>query len=171
MARNPRYIPPDSLVEITCRTIQGRFLLLPGRDLNAIVIGALANAQRRYGMIVCGLVCLSNHMHVLTQPRNAKQLARFMNLVNSKIAREAGRLHWWREKLWGRRYKSVIVSDEPEAELERLRYLLANGCKEGLVDSPKQWPGATSAKAHTQGWKLSGLWFDRTAEHKARARG
>ena len=170
-ARNPRYIPPDSLVEVTCRTIHGRFLLLPGRDLNAIIIGALAKAQQRYGMVVCGLVYLSNHCHLLLQPRNARQLARFMNYVNSKIAREAGRLHWWREKLWGRRYGSVIVSDEPEEERARLRYLLAQGCKEGLVESPKQWPGATSAQAHSQGWKLSGLWFDRTAEHKARKRG
>ena len=171
MSRNLRYIPPDSLVEVTCRVIQGRFLLRPGQDLNAIIIGALAKAQKRYGMTVCAFVYLSNHCHLLLQPRNAKQLSSFMGHVNSKIAREAGRLHAWCEKLWGRRYTSVVVSDEPEAEVERLRYVLAQGCKEGLVDSPKQWPGATSAKAHTRGWKLSGLWFDRTKEHKARKRG
>ncbi len=171
MSRNLRYIPPDSLVEVTCRVIQGRFLLLPGRDLNTIIVGALGKAQKRYGMTVCAFVYLSNHCHLLLQPRNAKQLSRFMGHVNSKIAREAGRLHAWREKLWGRRYRGIVVSEEPEAEVERLRYLLAQGCKEGLVESPKQWPGATSAKAHTQGWKLSGLWFDRTKEHKARKRG
>ena len=171
MPRDLRFIPPDSLVEVTCRVIHGRFLLRPSRDLNAIVVGALAKAQKRYKMTVCGFVYLSNHAHLLLQPRNAKQLARFMNYVNSKIAREAGRLYWWREKLWGRRYRGIVVSDEPEAEVERLRYLLSQGCKEGLVDSPKQWPGATSARAHTTDWKIAGLWFDRTAEYRARRRG
>ena len=171
MSRPLRYIPPDSLVEVTCRTIQGRFLLRPGCDINAMIVGALAKAQKRYEMTVCGFVYLSNHAHLLLQPTDAKQLARFMNHVNSKIAREAGSLHWWREKLWGRRYRGIVVSEEPEAEEQRLRYLLSQGCKEGLVDSPKQWPGATSAKAHTTDWKLPGLWFDRTAEYKARRRG
>jgi len=45
------------------------------------------------------------------------------------------------------------------------------GCKENLVDSPRQWPEATSAKAHTTDWKVRGLWFDRTAEYRARRKG
>ena len=121
MSRDLRFIPPHSLVEVTCRTIQGRFLLKPGQDINAIIVGALAKAQKLYGMTVCGFVYLSNHAHLLLQPKDAKQLARFMNHVNSKIAREAGRLHYWREKLWGRRYRGIVVSEEPEAEVERLR--------------------------------------------------
>ena len=32
-----RYVPPDSLVEVICRTLHGRHLLRPSRDLNEIV--------------------------------------------------------------------------------------------------------------------------------------
>ena len=35
------------------------------------------------------------------------------------------------EKFWGRRFADSVVSDEPEAQIERLSYCLAQGCKEG----------------------------------------
>ena len=171
MPRDLRFIPPNSLVEVTCRTLQSRFLLKPHRDLTPITIGVLAKAQQHYSMTVCAFVYLSNHCHLLLQPTDAWQLARFMNYVNANIAKEAGRLYSWREKFWGRRYRAIVVSDEPEAELKRLTYLLSQGCKEGLIDSPRRWPGATSAKAHGKSWTMNGIWFDRTAEFKARRRG
>jgi hypothetical protein len=79
MARQLRYIPPGSLVEATCRTIQGRHLLRPGSRFNSLFIGVLARAQRLYRMRVCEPVCLSNHYHLLLIPDNALQLALFMN--------------------------------------------------------------------------------------------
>lgn len=60
----------------------------------------------------------------------AWQLSGFMNLVNSKLAREVGRLYDWREKIWSRRYPSIVVSSEEAAQIDRLRYVLAHGCKE-----------------------------------------
>ena len=106
MGRKLRYLPPgdDHLVEITCSIIQRRFLLRPSPQLNAIIIGTLARLQKRHGMKICGFVYLSSHAHILLRPDNIEQLANFMRDVNSKIAKETGRLHDWTEKLWGRRY-------------------------------------------------------------------
>jgi REP element-mobilizing transposase RayT len=172
MARNLRYLPPDRhLVEVTCRIIQRRFLLRPSPKLNAIILGTLARAQERYAMTICGFVYLSNHCHLLLVPESVEQLAAFMRYLNSKIAREAGRLHGWTEKLWGRRYTSIVVSHEPEAQIQRLRYLLDQGCKERLVTSPRHWPGATSTRALLKGEPLEGLWIDRTAQYEAHERG
>jgi hypothetical protein len=42
-----------------------------------------------------------------------------------------------------RRYNmriAIVVSGEDGAQIERLKYLLANGCKEGLVARPQDWP-------------------------------
>jgi len=93
-----------------------------------------------------------------------------MNYLNSNIAREAGRLHHWREKFWGRRYRSIPVLDD-EAIEARLRYLLDHGCKEGLVERPVEWPGPSCLPALLHGQVLRGLWFDRTAEYRARRKG
>ena len=170
MGRPRRFIPPRSLVEVTCRTVHGRFLLRPSRDLNEIAIGIIARAARRYRVQVVAFVILSNHAHYLLVPDDANQLAGFMNYVNGNLAREAGRLHGWRERFWGRRYRAIVISNESEAQIGRLRYLLSQGCKEGLVRSPEDWPGASAIAALLTGERLTGVWFDRTAECKARGR-
>ena len=172
MGRKLRYLPGDDhLVEITCRTIQRRFLLRPSPQLNALILGALARFQKRHGMKICGFVYLSNHCHLLLRPRSVDQLAGFMRDVNSKIAREVARLYGWREKIWGRRYTDIVTSHEPEAQVDRLRYLLEQGCKEGLVASPRHWPGVSSTRAMLSGDCLEGLWINRTELYRAGERG
>lgn len=171
MPRRLRFIPEcGALVEVTCRTVQGRFLLKPTSELRYLAIGVLARAQRFYSVELHAVVFLSNHYHLLLTVENAQQLARFMNYVNSNLAREAGRLHGWREKFWGRRYQSIVISAEESAQTDRLRYLLSHGCKEGLVDRPQDWPGLNSVEALLEGKPLEGLWIDRTREYGARNR-
>jgi REP element-mobilizing transposase RayT len=168
MARSLRFVPPGALVEVTTRTVQARFLLRPGRDLNEIVLGILARAAERYDVKICAFIFLSNHAHLLLVPADAEQLARFMGYVNGNLAREAGRLHSWRDRFWARRYQAIVVSDEEAAQVKRLRYLLDNGCKENLVRKPQDWPGASAVDALLSGAPLRGIWFNRTAEYEAR---
>ena len=94
-----------------------------------------------------------------------------MAYVNSNLAREISRLHRWPEKIWSRRYQAIVISGEETAQVERLKYVLSNGCKEGLVARPQDWPGVHVAKAILQGEDPTGLWFDRTQEYAARNRG
>ena len=172
MGRRLRYVAsPGSLFEITCRVIQGRMLLRPSRVLNEMIVGTLAVAAERYGVRVVCVVVLSNHYHLLLRVDDAQQMARFQGFVGSKIAREIGRLTGWREKVWGRRYSAIEISDEPAAQVERLRYLLSHGVKENLVARCAQWPGVHAAEAMATGRPLLGFWFDRTAEFQARKRG
>jgi hypothetical protein len=94
-----------------------------------------------------------------------------MNHLNSNLAREAGRLADWREKFWGRRYEAIVISEEEAAQVERLKYVLSHGCKEGLVERPADWPGVHAARALAEGLPVEGYWFDRTREYAARLRG
>ncbi len=169
MARRLRYIPPGgALVEITCRTIQGRLLLRPSTGLNDLTLGVLARAARLAALLVHAYAFLSNHYHLLMWVADAQQLAEFMNYLNSNLAREAGRLVRWREKFWGRRYQAILVSDEEASQVARLKYILAHGAKEGLVASPFDWPGVHCARALSEGTTVSGRWHDRTLESRAR---
>jgi len=171
VARRLRFIPEGgALVEVTCRTVQGRFLLKPTDELTSIVIGVLARAQRLYPVELHAFVFLSNHYHLLLSVDTAQRLAQFMNYLNSNLAREAGRLNGWKEKFWGRRYQAIVVSEEEVAQVDRLRYLLSHGCKEGFVARPQHWPGANCVRALVEEEPLQGLWFDRTREYAARAR-
>jgi putative transposase len=139
--------------------------------MNEIIIGTLARAKQRQEVRVCFFVCLGNHMHLLLWTEDARELSKFMGYFLSKLAREVGRLTRWKEKIFGRRYTSIVVSDEEEAQIARLRYQLAHGAKEDLVERPRDWPGVHCVRALLEGEALEGLWFDRTQEYAARRRG
>lgn len=156
---------------MSCRTIQGRFLLKPGKLLNLIIIGILARAQELYAVRIHVGTFLSNHYHLLLSVRDASELSKFMCYVNGNLAREAGRLHGWSGPFWARRYDMIPVSDEPEAQIARLCYILAQGCKEGLVATPADWPGVQMARALGRGRALRGVWIDRSGWARARAAG
>ncbi len=98
-------------------------------------------------------------------------LLRFCCYVNTNLSKEAGRLHRWRGPLLQRRYQAIAVSNEEEAQIGRLRYLLAHGCKEGLVARLRDWPGPHCADALASGETCAGIWFDRHQEWLARVRG
>jgi hypothetical protein len=172
MSRPLRLIPArNTLVEVSTRTVQSRFLLRPSNALNEIVLGILGRAQEIYGVGLCGYAFASSHYHLLLLVDTAKQLADFMGYFNSNLAREAGRLVDWREKFWSRRYRAIVVSGEEGAQRERLKYVLSHGVKEGLVGDPREWPGVHAIRPLLDGEPIHGIWFDRTQEYAARRRG
>jgi REP element-mobilizing transposase RayT len=170
MARPLRFVPPGSVVEVTARTIGCRYLLRPDSTVNDLVLGIIGRAQQAHALRIHGLVVMSNHIHLLVTVDSAAQLAAFMRFVLANIAKEVGRHHKWSGRFWGRRYRSIVVADAT-SQVARLRYIFANGCQEGLVERPEDWPGVSSARALTKGDRLWGTWYDRSAEYEARRRG
>src|SRR5512136_889713 len=83
MPRPLRFVPENSLVEITTRTFQGRLLLRPSPELTDIILGIIGKAQALYGMTIHAFVFLSTHAHFLVSPSSAR--------------RECQRLSSWRE--------------------------------------------------------------------------
>lgn len=172
MGYSLRYVPrPSQLVSITNRTIQSRFLLKPNRGFREIVAGCLGRAQELYPVLVHGAVVMSNHYHLLLSVPDAYIQAAFMRHFGTNLSKEAGRFHAWRGPLFARRYTSIRVSEEPAEQIECLRYILAHGVKEHLVESPLEWPGLHCAQALIEGAALEGLWYDRTRQSAARRRG
>jgi hypothetical protein len=170
MARPLRFIPNDSLVEITTRTLHGRLLLKPSPTLTDLLLGVIGRAQATYSMAIHAFVVVSSHAHFLLSPTSAQQLASFMQFVNANMAKEAARLHDWPERVWSRRYRAIPVVDEQAAHA-RMGYILSHGAKEGLISSAAAWPGPNCIAALTHGIRLRGTWIDRTAEYRARSSG
>ncbi len=170
MGTGPRYVPErGALVEVSNRTIQGRFLLRPSPELNDIIVGVLGRAQRRFDLRIFAFQFLSDHFHMLAWAVDAKQLAGFMEYFGGNLAREAGRMSCWSGKFWNRRYHSAVVASDDRSQFDRLRYVISNGCKEGLVASPLEWPGVSSTFALLDGTMvLRGKWYNRTREYRAR---
>jgi REP element-mobilizing transposase RayT len=166
-----RKIEPNQPVEITCRTVQGRHLMRPSPELNRRIVGVLGRAQRQTGMVVHAVVVMSNHIHYLLSPASAEQLARFLQYAQGNIAREVSRFCGWKGPFWARRYQHIQISNEDEAQMARLRYVLAHGVKEDLVACVGDWPGVHSALTLAHGETLAGIWYDWTALGEQKRRG
>ena len=172
MPRDPRaFTQPWRLVEVTSVTIQNRYLLRPSKKLNDLVVGVVARAQRKYDMPVICITVMSSHFHMLLHARDPEHMAAFMGFVKTNLSKEIGTLHRWPGPLFADRYHHVEVCDAEADQMDRLKYCLANGVKELLVDRADQWPGVHSATALVEGKDLVGHWYDRTRQHAARQRG
>ena len=165
MPRPLRFQPkPWGIFFVTTRCIHGRFLLRPSSKTNALVIGVMAKAVHKFEVKLFGLCFMSNHYHLLLSSKDAASLAQFMQYVNSNIARELGRLHNWREKFWSRRYRATAVLDD-DAALERMKYIMSNSVKEGLVKHPRYYPGVHCYRHLVEGRPLHGIWVNRSLMH------
>lgn len=172
MPRKPRiHTRTDALVEVVNRTIQSRFLIKPGPQMNAVIVGALAKAQQRHAVEIHGGAFMSGHFHLLLSCRTVKDQAGFMRDFTRKLSIESDKLYDWPESIFTRRYRYTQISDEAEEQTSRLTYCLRHGTKENLVCSPLDWPGVAFAEALITGEPLQGIWIDRTAYSRALDRG
>ncbi len=148
-------------------------LLRPSPTFNRIAVGCLARAQQKVPEVgVVGYSFQSNHYHLLLTAFEVERLSKFMGSVQSNLAREVCKLHDWSDKVWARRYRSICVSEEEDDQVERLRYIFEQGCKENLISSPRDWPGATCVNSLIAGYRTEqGDWYDRTGLYRARRRG
>ncbi len=177
MGRHERSLPESSdgvLVEVTDRVIGARALLTPGsnpRVFNELIVGLIGRAMQYSPVDLCACAFMSNHFHLLLHVRDQQALSRFMYHFGGNSSKKIGKLRKWQGTLWGRRYDAIPVSREPEAQWKKLRYILSHGVKEGLVESPLEWPGVHAADPLLRGEKLEGVWFNKSKEWAARNRG
>jgi hypothetical protein len=76
MPRPLRFVPANSLVEVTARTLQGRLLLRPSPELTDIIPGVIGKAQDLYKMSIYAFVVLGTHAHFLREGRASEGGAR-----------------------------------------------------------------------------------------------
>jgi REP element-mobilizing transposase RayT len=170
--RKLRHVPrPHTLVSITNRTIQERYLLRPGPSLNDLFLGILGRTQRLHKMAIAAVSVWPSHFHLLLIVDDAEEVSDFMRDLQSKTAREVNRLTGWKGPVFEHRYDMTVVTDEEPAQVESLKHVLAPGVEENLVERVCQWPGVCSAEALMHGTPLEGHWVDRTRQYAARNQG
>ena len=154
---------PIAVVEVTIRTIQGRFLLAPTERNKSLILGVLGRALKLHDFELYGYAFLSNHGSMLIGVHSATHLSAIMQHIHSNIARELGRPQQsdWSARFWQRRGRAILVLTDEDLQA-RMKYLLANSTKEALVRKPTRWPGAHCAQALCFGRADVGAWVDRT---------
>lgn len=150
---------------LSSKTVEAKFLMVPDRpEVNWTIAGIVGRAQKKYGVVIHGVVFMSNHFHVHVTGDTPEQIANFMRDVKSGIALAINRLRGRSGVFWGERYHLQESSGEDEADVGQLSYVLGHGAKEGLVAEPGDWTGVSSARELLGGGAVtSGVWVDRAA--------
>ena len=157
---------PNTLSEVTDRTLNGAMLMTPVQEVNEIILGCIAKAQVHYAVRLHAFIFMSNHFHILLSSEDADQLSKFIGFVKGNSARKINKLIGRRGPLWERRYRAIQVTFDDVAQTGRLRYLLAHGVKERLVRKAREWPGVSSLPWLLHGVELQGVWHSLTDEYK-----
>jgi REP element-mobilizing transposase RayT len=160
---------PSVIYFVTVRCFQGRLLLRPSDETNDVLGGVLARAVRTHGIELFVFSVASNHVHMLVRAP-CRNLPEFMRYLLANLSKKVGKLIGWRGSFWERRYSAEPVLDEP-ALLERVRYIIAHGVKEGLVRSWREWPGLNSVPEMLGRAVRRFSWFNWSRRWSARGRG
>lgn len=168
MGRPLRMFEAAGIYLVTARCLQRRFFLRPSIRTNEVLGGVLARAARLHGAELFACNFASNHFHLLVRaPRG--NLPRFMQYLMTNISKKVGALIGWRGAFWERRYSAEPVLDDA-ALLEKVRYVIAHGVKEGLVRGCQEWPGLSSLQQMLDGRPRTFPWFNWTRRSSGNAR-
>jgi REP element-mobilizing transposase RayT len=160
MARPVRMLNALEIFFVTVRCFQRRYLLRPSPETNEVLGGVLSRAVRLHGVEIYAFSVVSNHLHLVVRaPRG--NLPGFMQYLLTNVSKKVGRLVGWRGSFWERRYSAEPILDET-ALLERVRYVLSHGVKEGLVRRCRDWPGLSCLPLMVDGKPRSFRWFNWT---------
>lgn len=166
-----RMYEPNVVYEVTSNAFQGRHLLRPSAEANELIAGVIGRGQELYPNVrLYGVFVLSTHVTWMMASPTPDDIPAFLGFVNGNTSREVGRIHDWPGKLWERRPRPIPILDEASL-VGRFEYLLAQGTKEGLVASPRHWPGVSCVDALRGKRPLRGTWFEHDLATKARRRG
>ncbi|MEK7705916.1 MAG: hypothetical protein AAB426_13220, partial [Myxococcota bacterium] len=115
----------------------------PDPAVNRVIGAVLARACVLFNVDLFAFTFAANHFHALVRTRSdGGALSAFVAYVEANIARRVGHLVGWHGRFWHRRFSAEPVLDD-EALIDRIRYILAHGVKEGLVERAHEWPGLT----------------------------
>jgi REP element-mobilizing transposase RayT len=153
---------------VSVRCFQQRYLLRPSAETNEVLGGVLSRAVRLHGIELYSFSVVSNHIHLVVRARRGN-LPKFMQYLLANVSKKVGRLVRWHGSFWERRYSAEPILDEA-ALLERVRYVLSHGVKEGLVRRCRDWPGLSCLPLMLDGQPRSFRWFNWTRRTSGNSR-
>jgi REP element-mobilizing transposase RayT len=160
MGRPLRMLDPSATYLTTVRCLHGRLFMRPSRETYEVLGGVLARAVRLHGIEIFAFNFASNHLHLIVRaPRG--NLPQFMQYLLSNISKKIGALVKWRGAFWERRYSAQPLLDDA-ALLDKVRYVLAHGVKEGLVRRCSEWPGLSALPLMRDGEPRTFRWLNWT---------
>lgn len=136
----PRQILAGQTFDISSRTHGREFRFPPDHIIRELFLYIVAVAAARYQIDIYGLVLMANHYHIVGRDREGR-LPRFVQYVNSFVARAINARQGRDDGVWSRDGYSLVRPQSPEDLVERLVYGMANPVEAGVVARAEEYPG------------------------------
>ena len=138
MARAKRHYIPGYVWHITHRCHKRDFLLKFAKDRHRW-LQWLYEARKRYNLVILNYVVTSNHIHLLVQDANGRNvIPKSIQLVAGRTGQEFNNRKRRKGAFWEDRYHATAI-ETGEHLLRCLVYVDLNMVRAGVVSHPKQW--------------------------------
>jgi hypothetical protein len=109
-----------------------------------IIKSVLARAQRQFDVVVCAVLLMANHFHMLLVTEDPETTVAFIDRVKTELAHAVNRLLGRRKRtVWCDGYDAEPILTYSSA-LEKFVYLFTNPQAANLVDAIDEYPGFSS---------------------------
>jgi len=136
----PRPIVPGRTYLVTRRVTQRQLWLKPTKLTRACFHYCVAVAQKRSGVRLHALVCMSNHYHAVVTDVAGK-LPKFTYWLHKYLARAINTWYGRGENLWDNRQPNHVLLGDAGAVIKEIGYTLANPSHHDLLEHSREWPG------------------------------
>ena len=138
MPRKPRFFLPGVPAHIVNRGHSREPVFFERSDYRAY-LDWLDEAAVRYGCAIHAYVLMTNHVHILTTPRDKHGISRMMQYVGRHYVPYINHTYGTSGSIWEGRFKASLVSDE-QYLVACMRYIELNPVRADMVSSPSEYP-------------------------------
>ena len=131
--RKPRHLEHGATYHVTARTNRQEFIFA-AEVVKKLFFFLLKRAKKKYKFKLKHYAIMSNHIHLLIEPRHKDDLPKIMQWLLGCFASRFNRLFGLKGHVWWDRYRSNIVKG-PRKLQDTFRYISENPVKAGLADT------------------------------------
>lgn len=137
MPRMPRYACPGQPQHVVQRG-NNRCIMFVHESDYMLYRDCLLSACQRYGSAIHAYVFMTNHVHLLVTPRDARSLGKTMQSVGRRYVQLFNSQYDRTGTLWEGRYKAVVIDSERYL-FTCYRYIELNPVRAGMTAHPAQY--------------------------------
>ena len=137
MPTGPRLLLANACYHIITRGNQRQRVFLEDNDYKVYLL-ALRRYKKRYGFLLYGFCLMSNHIHLIGEPKELKNLPKFMQGLSRSYTAYFNQRYKKVGHLWQGRFKSkVIVKDN--YLIDCIHYIELNPVRANMVKTAGEY--------------------------------
>lgn len=138
MARRPRLFITDVPYHVVQRGNNKNPIFFRDEDYYYF-LNVLREAKAKHPCLIYGYCLMTNHFHLLIQPKEKDNISLLIKLLGSKYVRYVNKAYKRTGTLWEGRFRCSLIERELYF-LAVLRYIEMNPVRAGIVNSPELYP-------------------------------